>query len=77
MGFDSEFKAISHKYESDGVSIIQLSADKKIFILDFLKLGASEKTINFLRKLFEAKDIVKVGHSLKCDFLYLSKTINI
>ena len=57
------------------MSIIQLSAKNKVFVIDFIKLSSSQRTLNLLKTLFEARHIVKLGHSLKCDFLYLSKTM--
>lgn len=41
VGFDSEYRATTHKFEDDGVSIIQLSAGKKIFLFDSLALQKS------------------------------------
>lgn len=41
VGFDSEFRATTHKYEDEGVSLIQLSAQKKAFIFDAIKLSTS------------------------------------
>jgi ribonuclease D len=38
VGFDTEFRCISTKYEQQGVSIIQLSTHKHHYIIDFLKL---------------------------------------
>jgi|JI6StandDraft_1071083.scaffolds.fasta_scaffold02364_10 uncharacterized protein with PIN domain len=42
VGFDSEFRATTHKYEDEGVSLIQLSANRKAFVFDAIALASSK-----------------------------------
>jgi hypothetical protein len=77
VGFDSEFRSTTHKYEDDGVSIIQFSAQKKIFIFDIIKLGTSKNFYIFLEELFYSCKIIKVGHTIKSDYLEICKIFNL
>lgn len=38
VGFDAEYRCTSTKYEQTGVSIIQISTGKEVFLLDFIAL---------------------------------------
>jgi ribonuclease D len=77
VGFDSEFRATTHKYEDDGVSLIQISAQKKIFVFDAIKLSTSKNFYSFLEELFYSLKTIKIGHTIKSDYLEMSKTFNL
>lgn len=67
MGFDSEFRATTHKYEDDGVSLIQLSANRSIFVFDAIAMAHSKEMHALLDELF-CGPITKVGHTIKSDY---------
>ncbi len=66
IGIDTEFDWRNTYYPN--LSLIQISSNKKIFLIDCLKLNCLLK----LKKIFENKKIVKVFHSARSDITVLS-----
>ena len=55
------------------LSLIQISTNKKIFLIDCLKINSLHK----LRSIFEDKDIMKVFHAVRSDVTVLSNSANL
>ena len=55
------------------LSLIQISTNKKIFLVDCLKINSLHK----LRLIFEDKDIMKVFHAVRSDVTVLSNSANL
>tara|TARA_B100000989_G_C19488150_1_gene448470 strand:- start:516 stop:1364 length:849 start_codon:yes stop_codon:yes gene_type:complete len=66
IGIDTEFDWRNTYYPN--LSLIQISSNKKIFLIDCLKLNCLLK----LKKIFENKKIIKVFHSARSDITVLS-----
>ena len=55
------------------LSLIQISTNKKIFLIDCLKINSLHK----LRSIFEDKEIMKVFHAVRSDVTVLSNSANL
>ena len=66
IGIDTEFDWRNTYYPN--LSLIQISTNKKIFLIDYLKLSCMLE----LKKIFENKKIIKVFHSARSDITVLS-----
>jgi len=65
IGIDTEFEWRSTYYPK--LCLIQISTDKKIFLIDCLKLNSLLK----FKSIFENKDIVKIFHAVRSDITVL------
>ncbi|MBR6639981.1 MAG: 3'-5' exonuclease domain-containing protein 2 [Muribaculaceae bacterium] len=64
IGVDTETKPMFRKGRPNKVSLVQIATATQCFLFRINKLGFFDE----LRQLFENKDIIKVGLSLKDDF---------
>ena len=71
VGFDAENRCTSTKYEQQGVSLLQFSNRKIVYIVDFLKLEADAVFLGFFIKLLQSEKIKKIGHTVQSDIRYL------
>ncbi|NDW13240.1 3'-5' exonuclease domain-containing protein 2 [Bacteroides sp. 214] len=69
VGIDSETRPSFVKGQTHKVSLLQISTEDVCFLFRLNHVGLSQPLIDFL----ENKDIIKVGLSLKDDFLMLHK----
>ena len=65
IGIDTEFEWRSTYYPK--LCLIQISTDKKIFLIDCLKLNSLLK----FKSIFENKDIAKIFHAVRSDITVL------
>ncbi len=66
IGVDTEFDWRNTYYPN--LCLIQISTNKKIFLIDCLKLNCLMK----FKKIFESKKIIKVFHAIRSDITVLS-----
>lgn len=69
VGFDTETKPNFKKGKMNNVALMQLSTDSKCYLIRLSKIGFVKCVKDFL----EDETILKVGLSIKDDFLNLSK----
>uniref|UniRef100_A0A0K0ELZ1 3'-5' exonuclease domain-containing protein n=2 Tax=Strongyloides stercoralis TaxID=6248 RepID=A0A0K0ELZ1_STRER len=69
VGFDCEWSPL---YENEMVSIIQVSLNDKCFIIDNI-YGNHKLIIKFIKNLFSAENLIKLGKDPKNDLKYLLK----
>ena len=71
FGIDTEFDWRTTYFPK--LSLIQISVDKKLFLIDCLKVNPK----NILKKFLEDKKILKIFHSVRSDATVLSKCLSI
>ena len=59
------------------VSLIQIADSEKCVVFDVLKMNTDDPLVNWLRKLIESAEVVKVLHDMKMDFDALHHLLNI
>lgn len=69
IGFDTETKPNFKKGQMNHVALLQLSTDSKCYLFRLSKIGF----IKCIRELLEDETVMKVGLSIKDDFLNLTK----
>lgn len=67
VGLDSEFRMSMTKFDKSGTALLQLANDRKIYLMDALKMSDSPKYNAFLHELFTDAKILKIGHTLTAD----------
>lgn len=69
LGFDTETRPSFKKGQSNEVSLLQLSADKKVYLIRLNKIGLP----NEIRDILASKEVHKVGVAIHDDILSLQK----
>lgn len=70
IGFDTETKPSFKKGKANKVALIQIATDEACYLFRINKFGLIDEMIN----LFENDSIVKVGLSLKDDYMVMRKS---
>ena len=69
IGFDTETKPSFHKGAVNKIALLQLYAEGKCYLVRLNKIGLP----NSIKQILEDENIIKIGLSIKDDFLNLSK----
>lgn len=72
LGFDTESKPSFKKGENNSVALLQFSTSNKAYIFRLNHIGIPKQ----LKKIFENKDIIKVGLAIKDDIKIMQKLNN-
>ncbi|RWR94255.1 3'-5' exonuclease domain-containing protein [Cinnamomum micranthum f. kanehirae] len=75
VGIDCEWKPNYVKgSKPNKVSIMQIASERKVFIIDLLKLSTDEPNVldSCLKRILSSPRILKLGYNLQCDLQQLS-----
>jgi len=67
VGFDSEFKFHTTRFDLSGTALLQIATEKKLYAIDSMKLIKHEKYNTFIKDLLSDEKIAIVGHTLSAD----------
>jgi len=66
IGLDTEFKNLT-RFDNSGTALLQIATEKKLYLIDSMKLSKEKKYNDFMKSLLSNPDIKKIGHTLDND----------